>query len=177
MMILGTKRTYLREIRIDDFIDLCKILRDIDVMYAWEHAFSTEEVLSWIDENILRYDRDGYSYWAVIEKSSDRLIGVSGVIKEEAEGENYTGIGYIFNKDYWGKGYAIEVASACVRYAFAVLGVEEITAQIRPKNASSIRIAEKLGMSMKLGFVRTYKGKDMIHALYGLTEENYYAND
>ena len=103
MVILETSRLYLREIQTDDYKSIGSILQDIDVMYAWEHAFSDEEVIQWIDENIMRYDRDGYSYWAVIEKTSDRLIGVTGLISEEADNENYVGIGYIYKKSHWGK--------------------------------------------------------------------------
>jgi len=101
-------------------------------MYAWEHSFSDEEVIQWVDENIMRYDRDGYSYWAVIEKTTDRLIGVTGLISEEADNENHVGLGYIYYKSHWGNGYAFEAASACLNYAFNVLHLSEITAQIRP---------------------------------------------
>ena len=107
-------------------------------MYAWEHAFSNDEVADWINENRMRYERDGYGYWAVIHKMSERLIGVCGLLKEQADYENYVGLGYIFNKDYWGRGYALESASACVDYAFHTLKVKELTAQIRPNNLPEI---------------------------------------
>ena len=166
MIIFETQRLSLREIRADDYDDLCLFLQDIDVMYAWEHAFSDEEVVAWIEKNILRYKVDGYSYWAVIENTTKKLIGVSGVINEEADGENYVGVGYIFNKEYWGNGYAIEAASACVQYAFDILYVDEVTAQIRPENTPSIKVAEKLGMTIKKQFIKTYNGKSMAHLLY-----------
>lgn len=168
MVILRTPRLYMRKIQIDDYSSVCSILQDIDVMYAWEHAFSDEEVVQWIDENIMRYNRDGYSYWAVIEKASDKLIGVTGLISEQADDENYVGVGYIYKKLYWGNGYAFEAASACVDYAFNILHLNEITAQIRPENATSRKVAEKLGMSIKKQFIRRYKNKDMPHLLYSL---------
>ena len=48
-------------------------------MYAWEHAFSNDEVADWINENRMRYEKDGYGYWAVIHKMSERLISVCGL--------------------------------------------------------------------------------------------------
>ena len=138
-------------------------------MYAWEHAFSDDEVTKWINENIMRYDRDGYSDWSVIEKSSNDLVGVCGLISEQADGENYVGIGYIFNKKYCGNGYAVESAKACADYALNVLKLNEVIAQIRPDNVSSRRVAEKLGMSIKKEFIRKYIGKDVPHLLYHLT--------
>jgi len=168
-IILETPRLYLRKIQLDDYEDICLVLQDIDVMYAWGHAFSDAEVSEWIDENIMRYDRDGYSYWAVIEKSSNKLIGVTGLILEEADGEKYTGIGYIYNKAYWGNGYAFEGAAVCMEYAINTLDISEITVQVRPDNISSRKIAEKLGMSVKKSFIRQYKGKDVSHLLYSCT--------
>lgn len=166
MVILQTARLYMRKIQTDDYSSVCLILQDIDVMYAWEHAFSDEEVVQWIDENIMRYNRDGYSYWAVIEKASGKLIGVTGLISEQADDENHVGVGYIYKKSYWGKGYAFEATSACVDYAFNILHLNEITAQIRPENTASRKVAEKLGMIIKKQFVRHYKNKDMLHLLY-----------
>lgn len=166
MIILQTPRLFLREIQTDDYPSICSILQDIDVMYAWKHAFSDEEVVQWIDENITRYHRDGYSYWAVMEKASDEFIGVTGLISEQADDEHYVGVGYIYKKSHWGNGYAFEAASACVDYAFHILHLNEITAQIRPENMASRKVAERLGMSIKKQFMKRYKNKDMPHLLY-----------
>lgn len=172
-IILETPRLYLRKIQLSDYDAICAILQDIDVMYAWEHAFSDSEVADWINENIMRYDRDGYSYWAVIQKTTNGLIGVSGLIVEQVDDEKYTGIGYIYGKSHWKNGFAFEGAAACVDYAFNVLCLGEITAQIRPENISSKKVAEKLGMSIKKQFIRHYKGKDMPHLLYSLQSRDY----
>ena len=43
-MILETERLYLREMKQSDFDSLCKILQDEDTMYAYEGAFSDNEV-------------------------------------------------------------------------------------------------------------------------------------
>ena len=170
-IILETSRLYLRKIQKNDDILISEILQDIDVMYAWEHAFSNDEVADWINENRMRYEKDGYGYWAVIHKMSDRLIGVCGLLKEQADYENYVGLGYIFNKDYWGRGYALESASACVDYAFHTLKVKELTAQIRPNNLPSRKVAEKLGMEVKKEFIKRYRGKEMLHLIYFLERE------
>ena len=170
-IILETSRLYLRKIQKNDDILISEILQDIDVMYAWEHAFSNDEVADWINENRMRYERDGYGYWAVIHKMSERLIGVCGLLKEQADYENYVGLGYIFNKDYWGRGYALESASACVDYAFHTLKVKELTAQIRPNNLPSRKVAEKLGMEVKKEFIKRYRGKEMLHLIYFLERE------
>lgn len=167
--ITETSRLLLREIQKDDYQSVREILQDMEIMYAWEHTFSDSEVSDWISENLLRYDRDGYSYWAVIEKMSNQFIGVCGLISEKAEDESHVGIGYIFHKKYWGSGYAVESARACADYAFHTLKLNEVTAQIRPDNLSSIKVAEKLGMTVRKQFIRKYRGKEIPHLLYALS--------
>lgn len=167
-IILETERLYLRKIQQSDFSAMCSLLQNETVMYAWEHTFTTDEVEAWISEAIMRYARDGFSYWAVIEKAANECIGVAGIILEEVENENRIGIGYIFHNAHWHKGYAYEAASACVRYAFDTLGLDAITAQIRPTNVSSVRIAEKLGMTVLRPFIRKHRGKEVSHLLYEL---------
>lgn len=164
--LIESPRLFLRKIQQEDFSSLKEILSDIEIMYAWEHAFSDEEIHKWINENLRRYEDDGYSYFAVIEKSSCKFLGVCGLIDEHADSEKHLGIGYIFNKKYWGNGFAFESAESCIKYAADKLKASEITAQIRPENLSSRRVAEKLGMTEKKQFVKIYNGKEMPHILY-----------
>ena len=46
--ILQTSRLLLREMTEDDLPALRSILQDPQVMYAYEHAFSEEEVRAWL---------------------------------------------------------------------------------------------------------------------------------
>ena len=78
-MILETERLYLRELRREDRTALCGMLQDAEVMYAYEHAFSDEEVDQWLARQLERYERDGFGLWAVIEKKSGELIGQCGL--------------------------------------------------------------------------------------------------
>lgn len=170
-LILESERLVLRKLTEVDFPMLCAVLQDIDVMYAWEHAFTDEEVRDWLRENLSRYETDGYSYWAVIIKETNEFSGVAGLLREEADGEEYVGIGYIFAKAFWHQGYASEAARACMEHAFHTLGIREVTAQIRPENLPSRRVAEKLGMIVKKEFIRHYRGKEMPHLLYSKLRE------
>jgi RimJ/RimL family protein N-acetyltransferase len=49
-IILETNRLFLRELCENDYKDLCEILQDKDVMYAYEHSFSKEEVENWYNQ-------------------------------------------------------------------------------------------------------------------------------
>ena len=165
-MLLETKRLYLRRLKQSDLPELRVFFQDKQVMAAWEHIFSDEEIGAWIAENLRRYREDGTSYHAVVERSTGQLTGVCGILAEEADGVSRMGLGYIFRRDRWGRGYAFESASACMEYASKVLRLPEITVQIRPDNLPSRRLAERLGMTVHGEFHRRYRGKDVPHLLY-----------
>lgn len=101
------------------------MLKDIDVMYAWEHTFSDEQIIQWIDTQIRRYSEDGVSYLLAIDKLTNHVVGQIGLLHQTIKFEKYWDIGYILKKDYWGKGYATEGAMACINYAFDVLNADK----------------------------------------------------
>ena len=164
--IIESHRLKFVKITKDDFFELCEILQDIEVMYAWEHAFSDNEVSNWIEENLRRYETDGFSYYKAVTKKEGKTIGVIGPLMEHVEDKKYHGIGYILNKKYWNQGYAYEGAKACMEYSFQVLGADAVIAAIRPENTASRRVAVKLGMKEAGQFIRHYQGKDILHFIY-----------
>lgn len=74
-MVLETQRLILREITQGDLTDLCKVLQDDDVMYAYEGAFNIYEVQSWLNRQIERYKEHGFGLWAVVLKDTDIMKG------------------------------------------------------------------------------------------------------
>ena len=121
-MIFETERLYLRKLNQGDFANLCTILQDETAMYAYEHAFSGEEVQEWLDRQITRYQTDGFGLWAVLLKGTNTFIGQAGLTMQDAgNGRRVVEIGYLFRQDYWHNGYATEAAQGCKRYAFETL--------------------------------------------------------
>ena len=112
-MILETNRLYLRELTQSDFESLCRILQDDKTMYAYEGAFSDEEVHDWLDRQIARYQKWGFGLWAVVLKENDKMIGQCGLTMQPWKDTEVLEIGYLFECSYWHNGYAIEAASAC----------------------------------------------------------------
>lgn len=165
-MILETKRLVLREMNESDYPALCRILQDEEVMYAYEHAFSDEEVSNWLANQLRRYREDGFGLWAVILKSTGQMIGQCGITKQETNGRVLPEIGYLFEKAYWHQGYAIEAASGCRHYAFHTLGFDSICSIIRENNFASRKVAEKNGMTVQERMVKHYYGIEMPHLVY-----------
>lgn len=165
-MILETERLYLRELEQEDFPALCKILQDEKTMYAYEGAFSEEEVQEWLDRQLARYKKYGFGLWAVIRKESDELIGQCGLTMQPWKDGEVLEIGYLFRRDCWHRGYAAEAARACKQYAFETLGAKEVCSIIRDTNTASQNVALRNGMSVRDSWTKHYRGVDMPHDRY-----------
>lgn len=165
-MILETERLYLREMNQGDFEALCKILQDDETMYAYEGAFSNEEVQEWLDRQISRYRKWGFGLWAVILKETDEMIGQCGLTMQPWKDREVLEIGYLFNRMHWHTGYAVEAAKACREYAFEILKAEEVCSIIRDTNTASQKVAQRNGMCVKDSWTKHYRGVDMPHDRY-----------
>ncbi len=171
-MIIETERLILRKMDNGDYSALCKILQDEDVMYAYEHAFSDDEVDEWLKKQLVRYETDGIGLWAVVLKENGEVIGQCGLTKQLWWGENIVEVGYLFRKDFWHKGYATEAAVACKDYAFNRLGEKRVYSIIRDLNLPSRRVALRNGMKVCGVQVKHYYGVDMPHLIYCVSNED-----
>lgn len=165
-MILETERLYLREMKQSDFNSLCKIMQDKETMYAYEGAFSDTEVQEWLDRQIFRYQKWGFGLWAVIRKETDEMIGQCGLIMQPWKDREVLEIGYLFQRLFWHKGYAVEAAKACKKYAFEVLNADEVCSIIRDTNTASQNVAIRNGMIAVDSWTKHYRGVDMPHYRY-----------
>ena len=165
-MILETERLYLREMNQFDFESLCKILQDEDTMYAYEGAFSDEEVHEWLDRQIARYQKWKFGLWAVILKETDEMIGQCGLTMQPWKEGEVLEIGYLFERTHWHNGYALEAANVCKKYAFETLNASEVCSIIRDTNVASQNVAVRNNMVVVDRWTKHYRGVAMPHNRY-----------
>ncbi|HJA14648.1 MAG TPA: GNAT family N-acetyltransferase [Candidatus Butyricimonas faecavium] len=170
-MILETERLVLRKLEQSDFDEVCKLLQDPVVMYAYEGAFNEQEVQAWLDKMFWRYENEGMALWGVIEKGSGELIGQCGITYQDFNGKRVPEIGYLFRKEFWHKGFATEAAIACKEYAFQVLNFDEIYSIIRDTNIPSQKVALRNGMIEIGRLVKHYRGIDMPHIVFRVSKK------
>lgn len=165
-MILETERLYLRKLKQSDFEALCRTLQDDEAMYAYEGAFSDAQVHEWLDRQLSRYEKWGFGLWAVILKEDGQFIGQCGLTMQPWKDREVLEIGYLFQRSHWHRGFAIEAASACKRYAFQTLGAKEVCSVIRDSNIPSQKVALRNGMTREDSWTKHYRGVDMPHYRY-----------
>ena len=103
-VFLETERLSLRYITQDDFEELKIILKDKDIMYAWEYDFTDNDVQKWIDKNLERYKKYNLGFFIMSENKSGNVIDQAALEPDTIEGKQYYEIGYILKKNTSTKG-------------------------------------------------------------------------
>lgn len=144
--ILETPRLKLRKFRADDEDAMALIYSDIDVMrYIGTGVTVAKEQVKKSINHWIEYEKKfGFSNWVVTEKDNDIMIGKCGFnwIPDNSDIE----ISYLFDKQYWGKGYATEVAGAVLKHGFETLGLNRVVGFVYPQNMQSIKVLKKIGL-------------------------------
>ena len=109
----------------------------------------SREYLSFIEK---RYRVGDFYDWAVTEKESRRMIGTCGFTSIDLANRRGE-IGYVLNPDFHRRGYATEAAEAVVDFGFSKLDLNRIEARFMQGNDPSLRVAQKLGMTLE-GYAR-----------------------
>ncbi len=89
------------------------------------------------------YHLKGYSYPAIEEKTTGKLIGTVGLWNSNPWPE--LELGYWLFNEFQGKGYAAEAGKAVKSFALEDLKAKTLVSYIDPANKASIKAAEKIG--------------------------------
>ncbi|WP_078544503.1 GNAT family N-acetyltransferase [Litchfieldia alkalitelluris] len=145
MVSIETERLMLRQMHINDIGNLMKIFSDPIAMQYYTSTKTREDAEKWISWNLSNYEKIGVGLWICELKDDNTFVGQCGIIPQVVDGENELEIGYLFTREYWGKGYATEAAIASKNYGFEKLRAKRLISMIR-HNIPSVRVAERIGM-------------------------------
>jgi ribosomal-protein-alanine N-acetyltransferase len=141
---LETKRLLIRNFKPGDW----EALHEMIVQYQASELAAYDQQWPTGPEDIKRvaeWFASGDSYLAVTLKDTGRFIGFVSLNPEEKEGVREYNLGYIFNFDYHGKGYASEACRAALAHAFGTLQADDVITGTAAVNTASCRLLERLG--------------------------------
>ncbi|MEB3308683.1 MAG: GNAT family N-acetyltransferase [Snowella sp.] len=124
-----------------------------------------------LEDRVKKYRplNNGTGCWAIVEKATQIPIGTILLVQlPDSHGhltQDYE-IGWHLRRDRWEKGYATEAARKILDYGFQTLKLPIIYAVVRPDNAASIRVTQRLGME-PVGLTSKYYGLEL--ALFQLS--------
>jgi ribosomal-protein-alanine N-acetyltransferase len=148
MNLLETKRLIVKPPSLDNFENVYALCSDADVMhYVGRGAKSREDTRESIEKMIQHNKKHGFSIGDVYEKESSLFVGRAGLVYLEMNDDQpEIEIGYTLHKTFWKKGYATELAKACLDWGFEHLAVNKLVAVTHPENKESRHVLEKAGM-------------------------------
>lgn len=144
IIVAESERLILRRYRKEDIQDLFEYLSDPEVVkYEPYKPLTFNETKDNLDWRISTEEMI-----AVELKAPHKMIGNVYIGKRDFESLE---IGYVFNRNYWGNGYASESCKALIQQAFAD-GVHRIYAECDPDNKNSWKLLEALGFQREAHF-------------------------
>jgi [ribosomal protein S5]-alanine N-acetyltransferase len=157
--ILETERLILRTWTFADAERLFEICSDAETMLhigdrkPYETIEKAREFLNWAVPYQLKM---GFCRWAVVEKQSGEIIGSCGFARlDNGEIE----FGYMFDRAFWGKGFATEAAKACLKYGCEKIGLTNIIALTDLDHEKSQNVLRKIGFHER-GIEKNEDGED-----------------
>ncbi|HEX4819823.1 MAG TPA: GNAT family N-acetyltransferase [Acidimicrobiales bacterium] len=156
-----TERLLLRSWRRDDVDALSRVFAKPEVWhFPFGRGWTADETSAFLDRKLDEWATRGWSQWAVIDKSSDVLIGFLGLNPPGflPEVMPTVEVGWRIDPEYWGRGLATEGGRAALRFGFEDLGLDEIVSIYEPANVASGRVMERLGMTHDRDTVHPERG-------------------
>ena len=164
---LETERLRLRPYRREDLDDLASMFADPEHMRYYPMPFTREETATWIERQFDRYRDDGFGLWVIEDRATGEVLGTAGVTVQIVEDVREVELGWHVRPGMKGRGIAPEAGVAARDWAFANLDVDHLISLVRPENAASARVAEKIGMRVE----REVDFHGLRHSVYRIDRE------
>lgn len=136
--VLRTKRLLLRPFRESDLDDLYEFLAQLEHDEFEGYPGITRENCA----EHLKYRLDPEAFLAVVLPGTGKVIGNVYRGKQDFDARE---VGYIINRDYRRRGYALEALAAVVGDVFR-RGAHRVYAECDPRNEASWRLLERAGL-------------------------------
>jgi ribosomal-protein-alanine N-acetyltransferase len=144
MTAIETARLIVRRFVADDWPDLHEMVLQYQAsaVAQYDHPWPTTagEI-----KGVAEWFASGEDYLAVCLKTTSKVIGLV-CLNPDRENDRTFGLGYVFNSDYHGQGYATEACRAMLDRAFGELEAERVATGTAAANGPSCRLLRRLGL-------------------------------
>lgn len=145
---IKTQRLVVRDIEEKDKEAYAKLYLDDELNKLWGYDYRedlngekpTPDYFFKFQQSL----KDKKEEYALAVEENGRLVGE--LVLHNFDYEGGVEIGFRFFKEYQGKGYATESASALKEYAFETLGATKVKSRCYKQNNPSHRLIERLGL-------------------------------
>ncbi|QHQ63734.1 GNAT family N-acetyltransferase [Anaerocolumna sedimenticola] len=147
---LETDNICFKSLVADDTREIHTYASDEEVsrFIGWKLMKTVDETREFIETMLKREAAGTHMYASVVLKATQAIIGTV-MIFDFDQITNHAEIGYVFHKDYWGKGYGSESVALLTDFAFDTLKLHKLHASVVDANIGSARILEKNGYELE----------------------------
>ena len=143
--IFKTERCIVRETIVEDVDSLYGIYGEPAITQYMEDLYEDrdEEIAYIRDYRRRMYGFYGYGIWSILSRQDGQVIGRAGISwREEFDVPE---LGFVIGVPWQRQGYAYEVCSAILQYAWKEIGFKQIQALVMEHNEKSAALCRKLG--------------------------------
>ncbi len=146
-----TSRLRFRKVNQTDFDNWLPFFQNPLSTRYWEGQKKTPRIAcqEQFDTIFNRYDNNNGGMNALVHKTTQKLIGICGLLPQQVDGINELEIGYSILPNYWRKGYAFEAAEKCKYHAKQIKASKSLISIIHIDNMPSQKVALKNGMLLE----------------------------
>jgi RimJ/RimL family protein N-acetyltransferase len=145
--IFSTERLVMRRPVLSDAADIHEYASDPEVTryMEWRTQIDIGQTVEFIETCETRWESGEEFCWVVMTQPMSRALGaIACRVRGHA-----VDFGYVINRKAWGQGYATEAAWAVAAWTISLPGIYRVWATCDAENRASIRVLEKIGLSLE----------------------------
>ncbi len=174
---IETEHFCLRQLTVSDATDYFSVASDprTSAYLLWEPHTDIDYTKRYLKRICELYEKKEFFDYAAVLKSENKVIGTGGYSSIDTP-NHAAEIGYVLHPDYWGKGYATELAKELISFGFDELGLNRIYARYMDGNTASRRVMDHCRMKYEGTFRQLLyvKGQYRDIAVCSILREEYY---
>jgi RimJ/RimL family protein N-acetyltransferase len=147
-----TDRLDLRRFVESDLDEIAPVFAKPEVWrFPYGRGFDRAETAEFLATQQRHWETCGFGLWIVRERGSERVVGFVGLSVPTFLPEVLPAVevGWRFDPEYWGRGYASEGARAALDAAFDELELDAVCSIPQAENPASYRVCERLGLRLE----------------------------
>ena len=158
----STARLNAERLQETHFDLLCRMHQDPRVMATLGGVRTAAQTRDFLDINLAHWQQHGYGLWIFTAKEDGQFAGRGGLRHVVVGGGDEIELAYALESEFWGQGYATEMAEAIVGLSAARYGLNSRVCYTRTDHLASRRVMEKAGFE----FEREIVHAGQPHVLY-----------
>jgi RimJ/RimL family protein N-acetyltransferase len=154
-----TTRLTAEKLHEDHLADLVALHLDAEVSRYLGGIRSAEATKAYLAINMSHWDQHGFGLW-VLRTTDGAFAGRAGIRHIIVDGIDEIEIAYTFKREFWGQGFASEIAAVLTDIGLSQLKLPCLIGLVYVGHGASRRVLEKLNYILEKS--TTHHGEDVV---------------